>query len=323
MAETDQVRGLLALLQLKGVGPGAVKKNMDRIQASLTAPDVFQALSSVVSDKGNEGDWQSALAKADEHVKRCSAVGITMISILDPRYPSSLIELGTAPPVLFCRGNVSLLSGPTLGVIGTRKSNQFGETVARRIGRHFADNGVALCNGLADGIDICSVTQDDTFLPRVLGVMACGLDLLESPISSKRTRERAQKLLDAGGLLVSELPPSAEEDQNTVIASCRVQAGLSDVLLLVQSSSDGGSRFTVGHFCKFARTLAFIAPPEAQSNDAAFEANRQLARGEAGLAEFAGLKTAKTVKASLLAIRSRGDYDSVMRELREPKASLV
>jgi len=324
MAETEQVHGLLALLELKGVGPAAVKKNMDRIRASLTAPDAFYALSTVISDKGNEGDWQSALAKADEHVKRCGAVGITMISILDPRYPSSLIELGTPPPVLFCRGNVALLSSPTLGVIGTRKSNQFGETVAGRIGRHFADNGFSLCNGLADGIDICSVTHDDdTFLPRVVGVMACGLDLLESPLSSKRTRERAQKLLDAGGLLVSELPPGAEEDQNTVIASCRVQAGLSDVLLLVQSSSDGGSRFTVGHFCKLARMLAFVVPPDAQSNDSAFEANRQLARGEAGVAEFVGLKTAKTVKASLLPIRSRGDYDSVMRELREPKASLV
>jgi len=323
MAETEQVRGLLALLELKGVGPGAVKKNMDRIRASLTAQDVFQALSSVISDKGNEGDWQSALTKADERVKRCGAVGITMISILDPRYPSSLIALGTPPPVLFCRGNLSLLSSPTLGVIGTRKSTQFGETVAGRIGRHFADNGIALCNGLADGIDICSVTPGDTFLPRVTGVMACGLDLLESPISSKRTRERAQKLLDVGGLLVSELPPGAEEDQNTVIASCRVQAGLSDVLLLVQSSSDGGSRFTVGHFCKLARMLAFVVPPEAQSNDSAFEANRQLARCEAGLAEFVGLKTAKTVKARLLPIRSRGDYDSVMRELREPKASLV
>lgn len=323
MAETEQVRGLLALLELKGVGPGAVKKNMDEIRAALTAPNVFQELSSLITDQANESDWQSALAKADEHVKRCGAVGITMISIFDPRYPSPLTELSTPPPVLFCRGNLSLLSSSTLGVIGTRNSSQFGETVAGRIGRHFADNGVSLCNGLADGIDISSVAPDGTFLQGVIGVMACGLDLLESNLSSKRTRERAQKLVDADGLLVSELPPGADEDQNTVIASCRVQAGLSAALLLVQSSSEGGSRFTVGHFCKLARRLAFIVPPEAQSNDPAFDANRQLSRGEEGLAEFVGLKTVKTVKAHLLPIRSRGDYDSVMRELREPKASLI
>jgi DNA processing protein len=323
MADTEQVRSLLALLEFKGVGPGTVKKNLDQIRASLTAPDVFASLLSLIGEKANEGDWQSALGTADQHRERCGAVGITMISILDTRYPSSLIELSTPPPVLFCRGNLSLLSSPTLGMIGTRKSNQFGETVAGRIGRHFVDNGVTLCNGLADGIDICSVTPGGTFLPRVIGVMACGLDLLESNLSSKRTRERAQKLLDADGLLVSELPPGADEDQNTVIASCRVQAGLSDVLLLVQSSSDGGSRFTVGNFCKLARRLAFIVPPEAQSNDSAFEANRQLSRGEEGLAEFVGLKTAKSVKASLLPIRSRSDYDSVMREFREPMAPSV
>lgn len=323
MTETEQVRHLLALLELKGIGPGAVKKNIGQIRASLIAPDFFEALSSVIGDKASEGDWQLALGKADHHLERCDAVGITMISMLDPRYPSSLMDLGTPPPVLFCRGNLSLLSSPILGVIGTRKSSPFGETVAGRIGRHFAESGVSLCNGLADGIDICCVTHDDAFLPRVVGVMACGLDLLEVNISSKRTRERASKLLDTDGLLVSEMPPGIEEDQNTVIASCRLQAGLSTVLLLVQSSSDGGSRFTVGHFCKFSRKLAFVVPPEAQNNDPAFEANRQLSRGEVGLAEFVGLKTAKTLKTSLLPIRSRDDYDSIAREFGELSSSLI
>lgn len=323
MANTEQVRGLLTLLELKGVGPGTVKKNMGQIRTSLAASDLFGALSSVTGDKVNEADWQSALGKADQHLERCDAVGITMVSMLDPRYPSSLMDLGTPPPVLFCRGNLSRLSSSILGVIGTRKSNPYGETVAGRIGRHFADRGVSLCNGLADGIDICAVTHEDAFLPRVVGVMACGLDLLEANISSKRTTERASKLLDADGLLVSEMPPSTQEDQNTVIASCRLQAGLSAVLLLVQSSTNGGSRFTVGHFSKLPRILAFVVPPKGQGNDSAFEANRQLSRGDVGLAEFVGLKTAKTVKASLLPVRSRGDYDVVSRELGQPKSSLI
>lgn len=110
------------------------------------------------------------------------------------------------PAVLFCRGELSLLASPMLGVIGTRKANQFGETVAGQVGRHFSYKNVCLCNGLADGIDICSVTHDGSFLPGVIGVMACGLDILECNLTSKRITERAGNLLAAKGLLVSEFP---------------------------------------------------------------------------------------------------------------------
>jgi DNA processing protein len=210
-----------------------------------------------------------------------------------------------------------------LGVIGTRKSTEFGETVAARIGRHFSERNIALCNGLADGIDICSVTREDSLLAQVIGVMACGLDLLEANLSSTRIKDRASKLLKADGLLVSELPPGAKEDQNTVIASCRLQAGLSHVLLLVQSTRDGGSRFTVGHFCKLPRALAFVVPPDAQIAEPAFGANCLLSRGKDGLAEFVGLKTPKTLRADLLPIRSRTDYDDVLRHFDGPSVALL
>lgn len=77
------------------------------------------------------------------------------------------------------------------------------EIVARRIGNYFSGKGFPICNGLADGIDFCSVAPDDTMLPAVIGVMAAGLDLLETKLSSNRATERAARVLDADGLLVS------------------------------------------------------------------------------------------------------------------------
>lgn len=322
MEETDLARSLLALLEIKGVGPGAIKKKFARIQASRSVAEIFDAMGSAVGDVDENG-WKAQLSKAEQYLKRCADVGIFAVPIGAPRYPDSLMELSTSPAVLFCRGNLSLLDSPMLGVIGTRKANPFGETVAGRIGRHFSEKNVPLCNGLADGIDICSVTHDDTFLPGVIGVMACGLDILECNLTSKKIAERARKLLEAGGLLVSEFVPGAAEDQNSVIASCRLQAGLSQVLLLVQSSSDGGSRFTAEHFAKLPRKLAFIVPPETQSSDAAFGANLLLLKGKEGLAEFVGLKTSKTLKADLLPIRSRDDYDGVLHSLGRTPATFL
>ncbi|SHF02015.1 DNA processing protein [Ruegeria intermedia] len=314
MLETDLARYLLALLEIKGVGPGAIKKNFARIQASQSDTEVFDAMRPVIG-AADEADWKAALSKAEQYLSRCAEVGIIAVTLGDPRYPSQLIELSTPPAVLFCRGDLSLLAAPTLGVIGTRNTTPFGETVAGRVGRHFSERSVNLCNGLADGIDIRSVTHDGAFLPGVIGVMACGLDILECNLTSKKTAERAGKLLGARGLLVSEFAPGAAEDQNSVIASCRLQAGMSHLLLLVQSRIDGGSRFTVGHFAKLPRKLAFIVPPEEQSSEAVFGANLLLLEGKEGLARFVGLKTSKTMKADLLPLRSRDSYDDVMRSL--------
>jgi DNA processing protein len=311
VTEAEISRSLLALLEIKGIGPGAIKKNFARIRASQTAAEVFDAMGPVTGVT-DEASRATALSKAEQHISRCAEVGIVAVAIGQPKYPSPLMELGTPPAVLFCRGNLSLLASPLLGVIGTRKSNAYGEAIANRVGRHFSDNSVHLCNGLADGIDICSVTHNGMFLPGVIGVMACGLDFLEDNLTSRRTAERAGKLLEAGGLLVSEFPPGTSEDQNSVIASCRLQAGLSQVLLMVQSSSDGGSRFTAGHFAKLSRKFAFIVPPEAQFPEEAFGANLILLRGKDGLAEFVGLKTSKTIKADLLPIRSKADYGHVI-----------
>ncbi len=322
MEQADLARCLMALLEIKGVGPGAVKKNFARIQASQSTDEVFDAMRPVVGEVGEAG-WKAGLFKAEQYLSRCAEVGIVAVAIGDPRYPPPLMELGTPPAVLFCRGNLSLLASPVLGVIGTRKADPFGETVAGRVGYHFSENNVHLCNGLADGIDICSVTHDGAFLPGVIGVMACGLDILECNLTSKKITERAGKLLESGGLLVSEFAPGAVEDQNSVIASCRLQAGLSQVLLLIQSSSDGGSRFTAGHFAKLPRKLAFIVPPEAQSSGAEFGANLLLLKGKEGLAEFVGLKTSKTLKADLLPMRSRDDYDGVLRSLESAPATFL
>ena len=314
MERNDLVYSLLALLEISGVGPGTIKKNFARIQASQSINDVFHTMSPVI-DKIDDTVWKEALSKAEEYLSRCSENCITAIPFGDPGYPDSLMELGTPPAVLFCRGDLSLLTSPVLGMIGTRKPNLFGETVANRVGRYFSEKNIHLCNGLADGIDICSVTDDGAFLPGIIGVMACGLDLLERNLTSKKITERAGKLLEAGGILVSEFAPGVIEDQNSVIASCRLQAGLSQVLLLIQSNSDGGSRFTIGHFSKLPRKLAFIVPPDAQLSDPAFGANLLLLKGKEGLAEFVGLKTSKTLKTDFLPMRSKDDYNDILDNL--------
>jgi DNA processing protein len=43
-----------------------------------------------------------------------------VLTLDDPRYPPLLREIADAPPVLFVRGNVDVLSLPQIGIVGSR-----------------------------------------------------------------------------------------------------------------------------------------------------------------------------------------------------------
>ena len=67
-SETE--RYLLALLGPRGIGPRAVKKNLGRIQASLSASDVFRSLAPVTGRKADEASRTAALTQADKALYR-------------------------------------------------------------------------------------------------------------------------------------------------------------------------------------------------------------------------------------------------------------
>lgn len=319
MTCTEATTCLLALLALPGLGPAKVRKIalVGRPLCSEAPPNNLSADPEI---------WREAVGHARQVVARCEQAGIAAISIVDPRYPKLLLDLSNAPPVLFCRGDLSLLARRTVGVIGTRTSDVWGEAVAGRVGVHLADQGVVVCNGLANGIDAHAVGWSETgnvLRPGAIGVMAAGLDLIETRLCPSQVRARASALLAAGGLLVSEYPPQVREVPHTTIAACRIQAGLSAVLLLVQSARDGGSRFAVRAFASLPRRLAYVVPPEDRADAPPFQANLLLDRGLEGVCEFAGMKKSSAIRASLVPIRSRDDYDALWLDPDEGKHRLL
>ncbi len=54
---------------------------------------------------------------------------------------------------VYTAGNVALLNGPCIAVIGARKVSEAGRRRARQIGRQLAEAGVVVVSGLAEGVD--------------------------------------------------------------------------------------------------------------------------------------------------------------------------
>lgn len=178
-------------------------------------------------------------------------------------------------------------------------------------------------NGLVDGIDKHSILSDSKVVSNVIGVLSGGLNYEYT--SSKTTCQLASLVMENNGLLISEVEPNKKEDQFSGSKSSRIQSGLSSALILVQSSINGGSKYTIKTFCGLGRPMGVVnysASEEFNTNDS-FGANRLiLIKGIAGVAEFCGYKTSKSIHVSdIVSISSINDYQKLLDRIQRLSSS--
>lgn len=300
----------LALSFLKGVGPVFIKKNsylLDSIEFGTAKDSLYFFLESC-KKSFPVTEIDEAVDRSEKIIDECGGKGIKVIGVGNVDYPSLLLELKDPPPVIYCKGNLDSLK-KVVTIIGTRKPNKNGEVIAGRVANFFSGNAWSICNGLADGIDSCAIKNTSGYFDKTVGILGGGINYEDNLTLPKNTQKNAEIVLENNGLLISESLPDAKEDTFSVIKSCRIQAGLARGLILVQSSVDGGSRFTVKAFSGLKRSLAFIYPMKQDYMLDSYGANRLLVeKSVIGLTEIADVKRDKIAINELFAIKSRDDY---------------
>lgn len=307
---------IIALSRIKGIGDAFFKKNISKLRGQNNINKLLSVDKRITEDAINEN-----ISYAQEVVSDCLSLGISYITIFDADYPKQLLEISDPPVILYFKGNKSLLDRKVVSIIGTRKSNDIGNKIATKIGEFFTQNAV-VCNGLVDGIDKWAISNMPKGACNVIGVISGGLDFEYT--SSSVTKKLANLVLNNGGLLVSESEPRKKEDQFSGSKASRIQAGLSSALILVQSSTKGGSRYTVKPFAKLGRTLCVVnlSNNSEFNNSELFGANRLLINKRInGLVEFCGLKDVKALKTDeILEISTKDDYYKIINN--QTKSSL-
>lgn len=303
---------ILALSQLKGIGPAFIKKVAG---LGMLSSNVQEELKRIVTENGKSFD-DEALIRATEYAQdiifKCNDDNVTIISLNSQDYPIALKELRDPPPVLFCKGNLELLYSKTVCVIGTREPNERGAKIAERVGSFFSNSDWTICNGLATGIDSYSIKIKESFHRKVIGVVAGGLNYNTHRTLLKNTALNADKVIENGGLIVSETIPDKKEDTFSVVKSCRIQAGISNGLVLIQSSIDGGSKFTTKAFCEISRPIGVINPVSVDYETPSYEANRAIIESlKKGLSKFTELKVDKILTSKIFVIKTKEDYEEL------------
>lgn len=91
----------------------------------------------------------------DCYLRRAAHSGCTPITRVNEGYPLLMRRrLGLdSPGCLWCKGDVSLLTTPSVSLVGCRELNPGNRDFARAVGRHAAEAGLTLISGNARGAD--------------------------------------------------------------------------------------------------------------------------------------------------------------------------
>lgn len=252
---TNKTRFLLSLLQVPNFGNGSLRnfiiKNHDRINDS----NVFDLF--INSYPKYSINVNTLINYSDDIVDKCERDNIGLVSILDDSYPIHLKNIPDPPPLLYYKGNISILNKfISVAVVGTRKPSKYGLEVAYRVSYTLASKGFSIVSGLALGIDTSSHKGALDAKGLTVAVLAHGLDSV-SPASNK---ELAICILDNNGLLLSEHPPLTPAFPPEFVRRNRIQSGLSRASIIVESGKEGGSIHQAKFTLKQNRVLYVVLP---------------------------------------------------------------
>lgn len=234
---------LLFLSNIKGLGKVSInKKYLDAVKESESYAGLIT--NDLITSKFSKEKILNACAKTEKTYENViNDPQITVITVFDDLYPDKLNDMVDKKPLfLYVRGNLNALSKPNMAVIGTRKPSENSQIFERELIKAVLDNSDrAIISGLALGCD--KIAHETTVLENkiTIAILPSGLNKI-SPASHKGL---AEKIIKAGGCLVSEYEPNAKAFRGTYIERDQIVAAFSDINFVIQCGEKSGTMHTV------------------------------------------------------------------------------
>ncbi len=244
----------LALRRTRGIGPAALACLLRRFGSAWAAVrrKEFWGDESAAESFQRE-EWRQAALPEWESARRLEG---RILLWTDPRYPALLRETADAPALLYARGDLSLLSGPCVAVVGSRQCSQAGLNFAARLSAELSAAGVTLVSGLALGVDAAVHREALRHSASTIAVLASGLDVPYPAANSALYRRIAQE-----GLLLSEVPPGTRPLRYMFPARNRIMSGISLAVLVTEAARiRSGSLLTARLAAEQGREVCVPAP---------------------------------------------------------------
>lgn len=214
-----------------------------------------------------------ARSAAEEEWARVAAQGATVLCYDGAAYPERLKEIYDPPPVLWVRGDMSLLTRPSIAIVGTRHPSPYGSGVAEMLARDLAVRRLLVVSGMARGIDTCAHKGALAARMPTVAVWGTGIDV----IYPKENKKLAEEILSTGGAIVSEVPSGSFPAPQNFPRRNRILSGLSVAVLVVEAAENSGTRVTAR--CAAEQNRDLYAVPGNVTNKNSWTPNTLIKQG--------------------------------------------
>lgn len=182
---------------------------------------------------------------------------LNYITITDANYPDCL-KAGTKPPfVLYYKGDISLLKNQNyekcLSVVGSRNASNYGREIVTKIINELPKDFI-IVSGLAKGIDSCAHEAAINSDKKTIAVLANGIN----DCYPSSNRNLYEKIIEKGGLILSEYPNNVEASKDNFLIRNRLIALFGKSLLVGEAHLRSGTSVTISHALSLGKDVGCI-----------------------------------------------------------------
>ena len=231
--------------------------NIDDLENLIDDVDRYRSVLSQVlkPDEINELKAKSDLKLTESIIANYDKLNVYMLTYLSHDYPELLKEIDTPPIILYCKGNIKLLSSPCVGVVGTRRATKYGKDITYDLVKDIASSNITVVSGLADGIDAVAHTATLDVKGKTIAVIASDFNYIY-PSANVPLYNR---ILSNGGLVVSEYRVNEKPQSYNFPVRNRIIAGLSKAVIIAEATEKSGSMHTKNYALDYGREV-FAVP---------------------------------------------------------------
>lgn len=169
------------------------------------------------------------------------------------------VQNGVVPLALWARGEARLDDAveAAVSIVGARASSTYGETVAGEFAFELSHRDLSIVSGAAYGIDGAAHRGALAADGVTVALLGCALDV-EYP---KGHVVLLNKIVEKGGLVLSEYPPGTQPARHRFLIRNRLIAALSEGTVVVEAGRRSGARNTASAAIALGKIVMAVPGP--------------------------------------------------------------
>jgi len=284
MKFTENALNVMTARTYKGIGRAWIAKSLSTAKSDVEIVSLLSSSSKMKSEISIE-EFRRKRSVLQKILLDSTGSVDGVVALGDRDFPQhrGMVKNSEKPIFLFYRGDLSLLAenSKNIAVIGLLKPDEDIESEEKEVVAELVRNGAVIVSGLAFGCDSIAHRQ-------ALDSDGLTIAILPGPLNDvipARNRALAEKIVEKGGLLVSEYLTAAKSkmEMNARYQDRdRLQALFSNSIILSASyaknnvGNDSGSRLAMGYAKDYSIPRVVMYDMEKYSDNPMFDLNRQI-----------------------------------------------